>query len=634
MIIFCSYYYTDDNVEQFCLGCRMEYGKENKLVAARTDGKPAQREPSLDLRNGLSVLAPSRDHPRIVAGPAELMRIYGANSDLQLVLVPKLDVENLEDKSTVIEWALREVSRFKELADNLKEIEVELYNNRKYMNVDSCLNVLKDYVAGYCCKGEKSPKDAVLMLKTILINAPSGATTFSNIFHKLTQKLLSSRTVVQPEACFLLSELGSYFSSFTFQNGSLNVGRRVIDIPEAVADDNNDLSIVKLNMWDKYLKFQKESVPEVRVSYYNFIQEQGHGNNVVPVISYAYTHPTWPLDEEFSRTTLMLHNKYIMKLEDVKGDYPTYSLALHQFITDNGNDLPTGVIKSIQRAVKHSLKSNKMNPNKNNDAPILHNRQRGQRLHERDIGDGNGDLYGLSQDENNQEENDFNDVYGRNIDNNENIDDIGLLDTDIHEAESDYIDNTIIRSHWPSFDDLYTWLDKTIDDFNIINETDKIFSLPQFIDQREDSPTFEQLLYFDPSMAMNNEGQRTLLTDNIRFWRTYLEWIENPIGNQPILRAIVSGEAGTGKTYCIKILLAIVSMLFGIINTALLLAPTAIAAAACGGEVPDKALGFKRNDKVFKDIDVDTLTRLQSKCENLKLVVRDEMSIEGQLIQV
>lgn len=611
----------------------MDFGKENKLVAARTDGKPAQKEPSLDLRNGLSVLAPSRDHPRIIAGPQDIMRAYGANYDLQLVLVPFNDVETLVDQTKVCEWALKEIAEFEDLDNSLKEIQVELYNNRKYMNVDACMNVVKDYIAGYACKGEKSPKDAVLMLKTILINAPSGATTFSNIFHKLSQKLLSCRTVVSAEAAFLLSGLSSYLSSVTFQSASLNIGRRNIDIPDNV-DDNNDQSIVKLNMWDKYLKFQNQSAPDVRLSFYNFIQLEGHGNNVVPVVSYAYNHPVWPLDEDFSRTTLMLHNKYIMKLEDAKGNYSTFSMALHQFITDHGNDLPSGLIKSIQRSVKFYLKSNKMNNMNNNNDPHLRNRQRVQDFHVRDIGDGNGDMYGLSQDENYQENNDINDVYGRDIDNNDNNDDIGISETDIHEAESDYIDNTIIRSHWPSFDIMFTWLDKTIEEFIIVNETNNIFSLPQFIDRRVNSTTFGELLYFDPSMAMDNEGQRTLIIDNIRFWREYLEWDKNPIESQPILRAIVSGEAGTGKTFCIKTLIAILVMLFGNKGTAMILAPTGVAAAACNGEVPDKALEFNRNDKVFKDINDDSLTRLQSKCENLKLVIRDEMSIEGQLIQV
>jgi hypothetical protein len=104
--------------------------------------------------------------------------------------------------------------------------------------------------------------------------------------------------------------------------------------------------------------------------------------------------------------------------------------------------------------------------------------------------------------------------------------------------------------------------------------------------------------------------------------------------SQPILRAIVSGEAGTGKTFCIKTMIAIVVMLFGNQGTAIKLAPTGVAAAACNGEVSDKALEFNRNDKVFKDINDESLTRLQSKCESLKLVIRDEMSIEGQLIQV
>jgi hypothetical protein len=241
------------------------------------------------------------------------------------------------------------------------------------------------------------------------------------------------------------------------------------------------------------MKFQNKTAPELRTSFYRFIQQEGYGTNVVPVLSYAYENPTWPLDEDYSKSTLMLYNKNIMKLEDVKGDYPTYSSALHKLITDDDNDLPPGVIKSIQRSVIYALKADTSNKNRN-VAPILNNGQREQRLHARDIGDGNGDLYGLTQDEDNQEDNDIINVYGRNVDNNDNVDnDIGLLETDIHEAESDYFDNTIYREHRPSFDDLFIWIDKTVDEFNISNETNKTFSLPQFIDRRENSTSFGQL---------------------------------------------------------------------------------------------------------------------------------------------
>jgi hypothetical protein len=53
-----------------------------------------------------------------------------------------------------------------------------------------------------------------------------------------------------------------------------------------------------------------------------------------------------------------------------------------------------------------------------------------------------------------------------------------------------------------------------------------------------------------------------------------------------------------------------------------------------GGAVSDKELSFNRTTKQFTQLGVEELVRLQTKHQHVKLLLRDEMSIEGQLIHV
>jgi hypothetical protein len=107
----------------------MDYGVENKLVAAKTDGKPARNVPSLSLRNDITLLNPARDHPRLVSGSQQLMRGYGANYDFQLIVAPLNDIPNFsfdEHCSDIFEWAAEYLSVFNQLnsetKDHLQEI--------------------------------------------------------------------------------------------------------------------------------------------------------------------------------------------------------------------------------------------------------------------------------------------------------------------------------------------------------------------------------------------------------------------------------------------------------------------------------------------------------------------------------
>lgn len=196
------------------------------------------------------------------------------------------------------------------------------------MNRSEYTRALIQYVVGYMCKNEKSPIDAVNMLKHIVNSTISDSTSFSSIAHRFNQKLLSSRIILASEADFLLTRLSSYESSFTFQNASLNVGTRVVTFTEEDDDHLNQPSL-RQNPWDKFISFKNSDTPQVEdMWFYKFVCSIGYGNNVVPVFSYANLTPTWPLNEEFCKSILLLYRKNIKCYEDIVGPYSKYSEAL------------------------------------------------------------------------------------------------------------------------------------------------------------------------------------------------------------------------------------------------------------------------------------------------------------------
>ena len=64
--------------------CRFHYGFENTGVVARTDGKAAHHMAMLETFSGVTTFAPPRDHPRIVAGPTKIARIYAGTNFLYI----------------------------------------------------------------------------------------------------------------------------------------------------------------------------------------------------------------------------------------------------------------------------------------------------------------------------------------------------------------------------------------------------------------------------------------------------------------------------------------------------------------------------------------------------------------------
>jgi hypothetical protein len=68
--------------------CRMHFGEENTHpgIKARTDGKPARKDPGFEHYGRVNYLEAPRDHPRFQEGNVELAAAWGANMDIQVVV--------------------------------------------------------------------------------------------------------------------------------------------------------------------------------------------------------------------------------------------------------------------------------------------------------------------------------------------------------------------------------------------------------------------------------------------------------------------------------------------------------------------------------------------------------------------
>jgi hypothetical protein len=163
---------------------------------------------------------------------------------------------------------------------------------------------------------------------------------------------------------------------------------------------------------------------------------------------------------------------------------------------------------------------------------------------------------------------------------------------------------------------------------------DSELPLPRWLDEDQNSPTFAKWLFYDPIKAIHNEGQRTHIYRFVHFWIEYTKReSDDTLSSLELLRGIVAGEAGTGKTYCMKIMTTIVCLLFRHVKSVLTMAPTGVAASACGGEVSDSALKYNRTSNENKDLNAQTLLMCQEAYKNVHLLLRDEMSMEGKKMQ-
>ena len=113
---------------------------------------------------------------------------------------------------------------------------------------------------------------------------------------------------------------------------------------------------------------------------------------------------------------------------------------------------------------------------------------------------------------------------------------------------------------------------------------------------------------------------------------TLYNFVENPQDNHP-LRLVVSGTAGTGKSYVIKCLQRLVRQVFGANDAIQVITPTGNSAYLVQGRTVHSFLGIPTGGRSCNELTVPSgtvLEKSQKKCKNLKVLVRDERSMFGR----
>jgi hypothetical protein len=113
------------------------------------------------------------------------------------------------------------------------------------------------------------------------------------------------RDIPAVEASYESSSLPLY----TFQNISVSGFRQI-------EKESNGMAIAKNTALDRYIQRSEKDI----LSFYDFICKNGK----VPVLTGCYTQASWPLNENYGKTMLLLHTPNWRKISDIKDDDMTW----------------------------------------------------------------------------------------------------------------------------------------------------------------------------------------------------------------------------------------------------------------------------------------------------------------------
>ena len=270
--------------------CRMEFG------TVENPGKPLRSKPAVVKdRNKCDRLELERDHPMLVQHSQFHTQGWRANGDISLIL----------SRSS---------------PDN--------------PSVDEIIATEK-YVSGYACKGNESTGSLVDLFDDMANAADESAgATAKSLCTKLLMNSVK-RDVSSVEASFELSRIPLYRCSHQFQTVSLS-GSRVLE--------HCGSTLTKYTSLDQYIERPKED----STSWYEFICKSGK----VPVVSGGALRATWPLNEDYSRSMLILHWKNWRSLNQIKREVETWNDRMLLFLESDAcpNFLKADVQKAIRKA--------------------------------------------------------------------------------------------------------------------------------------------------------------------------------------------------------------------------------------------------------------------------------------------
>ena len=419
-----------------------------------------------------------------------------------------------------------------------------------------------DYVCGSACK-DSEPTGATADLFKDMVNAVDATdadqVTGKSMCAKMLIKTVGRRDISGPEASFELSGLALWRCTRSFTYLSMSGSRRL---------ERDGDTATRSTPLDKYLARPREE----HCSWYHFACKDGK----VPVVSGGATHTTWPLNEDYCRTMLLLHWPNWFDIQEVKGDAECWIDRFKDFLRTS--ECPKFVKAQVCKAQRYA------------EHP-----QEG--VFEEDEDDDAVEA---------EEQPDWVDDYAGQNQRYEGVE--KDFDYDDGGDEYDWNSTCIIL---PEGRDPKKWLQERIREDEEQEAEAEDVELPQV------------------SLLSLNENQRAIVSLVLH---TLYNFLENREDYHP-LRLVVSGTAGTGKTYVIKCLQRLVRQVVGVNDAIQVITPTGKAAYLVQGRTAHSFLGIPTGGRSCNELTVPSgpvLERIQKKCENLKVLVGDERSMFGR----
>ena len=291
---------------------------------------------------------------------------------------------------------------------------------------------------------------------------------------------------------------------------------------------------------------------------------------------FGATHATWPLNEDYSRTMLLFPWPNWFDIQEVKGDAESWIDRFKDFLRTS--ECPKFVKAQVCKAQRYA------------EHP-----QEG--VFEEDEDDDAVEA---------EEQPDWVDDYAGQNQRYEGVE--KDFDYDDGGDEYDWNSTCIIL---PEGRDPKKWLQERIREDEEQEAEPEDVELPQV------------------SLLSLNENQRAIVSLVLHTLYNFLENRED----YHLLRLVVSGTAGTGKSYVIKCLQRLVRQVVGVNDAIQVITPTGKAAYLVQGRTAHSFLGILTDGRSCNELTVPSgplLERIQKKCENLKVLVGDERSMFGR----
>ena len=205
------------------------------------------------------------------------------------------------------------------------------------LSTDDIIAII-DYVCGYACK-DSEPTGATADLFRDMVNAVDAAdadqVTGKSMCAKMLIKTVGRRDISGPEASFELSGLALWRCSRPFTYLSMSGSRRL---------ERDGETATRSTPLDKYLARPQDE----HCSWYRFASKNGN----VPVVSGRSTHATWPPNEDYCRTMLLLHWPSWFDIQEVKRDAESWIDRFKDFFASD--DCPTFVKAQVAKARRYA----------------------------------------------------------------------------------------------------------------------------------------------------------------------------------------------------------------------------------------------------------------------------------------